>query len=90
MSSMRQVPSAANRCGIFHFSHFKERRAFVCRTYRPIRSKVNYKTMSPNATQMPAFKGREIGAEEVQDATLSTLDGAYAAVVDTQTFLATY
>jgi nicotinamidase-related amidase len=36
------------------------------------------------------YKDREIGAEDVHAATLSTLDGAYATVLDTETFLAAY
>lgn len=42
------------------------------------------------ATRNLKYKDREISAEDVHDATLSTLDGTYATVVDTETFLSTY
>jgi len=42
------------------------------------------------ATRNLKYKDREIGAQDVHDATLSTLDRTYATVVDTETFLATY
>jgi nicotinamidase-related amidase len=42
------------------------------------------------ATRNLKYKDCEISAENVHDATLCTLDGTYAAVVDTETFLATY
>jgi len=42
------------------------------------------------ATRNLKYKSREISAEEVHAATLSTLDRTYAAVIDTETFLATY
>jgi nicotinamidase-related amidase len=42
------------------------------------------------ATRNLKYRNREISAEDVHAATLSTLDGAYAIVIDTETFLATY
>jgi|WetSurMetagenome_2_1015567.scaffolds.fasta_scaffold05961_7 nicotinamidase-related amidase len=42
------------------------------------------------ATRNLKYKNREVGAECVQDATLSALDRNYATVVDTETFLAKY
>ena len=42
------------------------------------------------ATRNLKYKNREISAEDVHDATLSTLDRTYATVVDTETFLSTY
>lgn len=42
------------------------------------------------ATRNLKYKDREVSAEDVHAATLSTLDRTYAAVVDTETFLATY
>jgi nicotinamidase-related amidase len=42
------------------------------------------------ATRNLKYKGREISAECVHDATLAALDRNYATVVDTETFCATY
>lgn len=42
------------------------------------------------ATRNLEYRNREIGAEDVHDATLSALDRAYSSVVDTETFLASY
>jgi nicotinamidase-related amidase len=42
------------------------------------------------ATRNLKYKDREIRAEDVHAATLSTLDRTYSVVVDTETFLATY
>jgi nicotinamidase-related amidase len=42
------------------------------------------------ATRTLKYKTREVSAECVQEATLATLDRAYAAVLDTETFLATH
>ncbi len=42
------------------------------------------------ATRNLKYKDREVSAEDAHAATLSTLDGTYATVVDTETFLATY
>ncbi|MEJ2720093.1 MAG: cysteine hydrolase family protein [bacterium] len=41
------------------------------------------------ATRALEFGGRTIGAEDVHDSTLSALDGTYAAVIDTKTFIET-
>ena len=42
------------------------------------------------ATRNLKYKDREVSAQDVHAATLSTLDRTYATVVDTETFLATY
>jgi nicotinamidase-related amidase len=42
------------------------------------------------ATRALTFDGHTIGASDVHDSTLSTLDGTYARVVDTETFLKTH
>ncbi|MFA4947482.1 MAG: cysteine hydrolase family protein [Candidatus Krumholzibacteriia bacterium] len=42
------------------------------------------------ATRNLKYKEREVSAEDVHDATLSTLDRTYATVIDTETFLTTY
>jgi len=42
------------------------------------------------ATRNLKYKDREVSAEDVHAATLSTLNRAYATVIDTETFLTTY
>jgi nicotinamidase-related amidase len=42
------------------------------------------------ATRNLKYKNREVSAEDVHAATLSTLDRTYSSVIDTETFLATY
>jgi nicotinamidase-related amidase len=42
------------------------------------------------ATRTLEFEDRSIEAAKVHDSTLSSLNGAYATVVDTETFLKTY
>jgi nicotinamidase-related amidase len=42
------------------------------------------------ATRNLKYKDREVSAEDVHATTLSTLNRAYATVIDTETFLATY